>query len=106
MIRESQEMWEILIPKGRDKDHDYTVAYHQVWDKKVRQLTGGLTVYHSGEGSWISPTGKLYTERVIPVRVACTGAATMDKIAEMALDHYSQEAVMYYRIGTAYTMYK
>jgi len=57
------------------------------------------------QGEWISPTGKLYRDRVIPVRIMCE-LEQMQEIARMTLKHYEQEAVIYYAVsGNVSIMY-
>jgi hypothetical protein len=50
------------------------------------------------KGQWVSPEGKYFQERMIPVRIACT-RAQIDKIIDITLKYYEQEAVMCYRIS-------
>lgn len=51
------------------------------------------------KGKWISPNGVLFTDRMIPVRIACT-AEQMRKIIRITLNHYSDQlAVMAYLVS-------
>lgn len=92
------ELWEILVPTVRNDGHPFRTRYHRVWDAKVRAITGGLTVLHPAKGQWVAPDGRLFAERMIPVRIACT-QEQIEKIADFTIDHYQQIAVLYYRVS-------
>jgi len=92
-----KELWEILVPKENDGE-DIAVPEHNIWDAKVRAITGGLTIHRSTKGNWISPEGELVVERMIPVRIACT-ETQIHEIARMTKEFYRQDAVMYYRVS-------
>jgi hypothetical protein len=94
-----RELWEILVPCTRNDGRPISVRFHRVWDEKVRSLTGGLTIFHPAKGQWVSPSGELFVERMIPVRIAVTGNHMLNEIVQFTLDHYEQEAVMYYRVA-------
>lgn len=97
-------LWEILVPTiRRANGKPYKTRYHRVWDEKVREITGGLTVLQPVKGYWISPNEELFSERMIPVRIMCTGTE-MGKIASMTADYYDQLAVMYYKVTDAVTI--
>jgi hypothetical protein len=72
--------------------------YHRVWDAKVRDISGGLTILSPAKGHWISPDKELFVERMIPVRLLCT-FAEIKKIAAMTAKYYRQKAVMYYEVS-------
>lgn len=93
-------MWEILVPtvKSERPLKYYTTRYHRVWDEKVRELTGGLTIMTPGKGQWVSPSGKVFIERMIPVRIMAT-REEIEKIVDLTLNYYSQEAVLCYKIS-------
>lgn len=91
-------MWEILVPTIRNDGRYIKTRFHRVWDAKVRAITGGLTILPVNKGQWISPSGKLFIERMIPVRVACTRAQIED-IITMTLSYYEQEAVIAYIVS-------
>ena len=93
-------MWEILVPteKRLEPGKYYTTRYHRVWDAKVRELTGGLTILTPSRGQWVSPDGTLYHERMIPVRIAAT-REQINQIIDMTLTYYDQLAVMCYKIS-------
>jgi hypothetical protein len=69
-----------------------------VWDNKVRAISGGLTILHPTKGQWVSPDGKLFIERMIPVRIACT-SEQMDMISDITASYYQQQAVMFYTVS-------
>jgi hypothetical protein len=92
-------MWEILVPTIRRKDgKPYTTRYHKVWDKKVKEISGGLTILTPAKGKWISPDGTLFVERMIPVRIIAT-RDEIDKIIDMTIKYYDQLAVLCYKIS-------
>lgn len=93
-------LWEILVPTVRSFGENpkfYTTRYHRVWDKKVREISGGLTILSPTKGQWIHK-GEFYEERMIPVRICCT-SLEIEKIADMTAVYYNQKAVMYYKIS-------
>jgi len=93
-------LWEILVPTERDGKPVRTKS-HKEWDCQVRRITGGLTVLTPTKGQWVDPSdGKLFEERMIPVRVMCD-KADIEKIADMTAKFYRQKAVMYYLISAA-----
>ena len=92
-------IWEILVPTMTPKGRPIRTRQHRVWDEKVRTITGGLTVMPPVRGQWVSPDDKLFLERMIPVRIACT-REQITEIAIMTMQFYDQQAVMYYRISS------
>jgi hypothetical protein len=93
------ELWEILVPRAFNDGTVIPTAYHQIWDKWVRQTAGGLTILRSAKGIWESPSGEIFSESMVPVRIACSEAQVRE-IIDLTLKHYHQEAVMAYRIST------
>lgn len=94
-------MWEILVPTERRlrPGKYYKTRYHRVWDQKVRQITGGLTIMMPAKGQWIHPSTKeLFSERVIPVRVMAT-REEIDQVIKLTLDYYDQLAILCYKIS-------
>jgi hypothetical protein len=107
-------LWEILVPTQKRlttppptearallrwrKRHAYTTRYHRVWDQRVRDLTGGLTILTPARGQWVAPDGVLFSERMIPVRIATTRAIMLE-IVEFTLTYYDQLAVLCYKIS-------
>lgn len=94
-------MWEILVPTARrlEPGKYYTTRYHRVWDAKVRDITGGLTILSPAVGQWINPsTGELFKERMIPVRIMAT-QEEIEKVVDLTLIYYNQLAVLCYKIS-------
>lgn len=92
-----KRLYEILVPKSLDGE-DIDLSVHWIWDGKVRDVSGGLTIHRSAKGEWISPKGELVKENMIPVRIACT-EEQIHEIGRMTKEFYRQERVMYYRIS-------
>jgi hypothetical protein len=95
----STQLWEILVPTVRNDGRPISVRFHRVWDKKVYDITGGITILQPAKGRWIASDGTLFAERMIPVRIACT-REQMEHIARMTMDYYEQLAVMAYKISS------
>lgn len=104
----SVSMWEILVPTEKrvvpadlpadSKARYYTTRYHQVWDEKVRKVTGGLTILQPVKGQWVSPNNELFKERMIPVRLMAT-EEQISQIIDLTMQYYDQLAVMCYRVS-------
>ena len=91
-------LWEILVPVCRADGKEIDIPFHQLWDEKVRAVSGGLTITRSVRGQWIFED-KLFSERVIPCRVMAT-RWEMNQIAKITIAHYSDQlAVMFYRLS-------
>lgn len=116
-MSESPCMWEILVPTQKrvktkapdkatapgdyarwEKRHAYSTRYHRVWDTKVREISGGLTILTPAKGQWVSPDGELFVERMIPVRILATRSQIED-IVDMTLKYYDQLAVLCYKLS-------
>jgi hypothetical protein len=93
----TKQLWEILVPTVRNTGKPYHLRYHRLWDEQVRKVSGGLTILQPVKGQW-EDEAKLFNERMIPVRIACS-SAEIEKIAELTLVHYNQVAVMYYLVS-------
>lgn len=99
MITPETCMWEILVPTVRMKDgKPYRTRYHRVWDAKVREISGGLTIMPPSKGQWIAKDGELFVEKMIPVRIACT-KDQIEKIIDFTLKYYDQLAILCYMIS-------
>lgn len=95
----SLQLWEILVPTvRRSNKKPYRTRFHKVWDSKVRDIAGGLTILKPAKGEWVSTTGELHQERMIPVRIRCT-RKQMEAIVTMSLDYYDQLAIFWYRLS-------
>ena len=57
-----------------------------------------MTISRVAKGEWISPNGRLFKDRMIPVRIICS-KEDIDKIADFTILHYKQEAVLYYKVS-------
>lgn len=93
----NNSIWEILVPTMME-DKPVRTKHHKEWDKKVKKITGGLTITSPGKGYWVDPNGETITERVIPVRIMCSEDA-MNEIADITQKHYKQDAIMFYKIS-------
>lgn len=91
-------LWEILVPTVRKTGRPYRTRYHRVWDSKIREVSKGLTITEPTKGQWVSPSGKVVAERMIPVRFMAT-RAHMDEIVDLTLKYYEQDCVMCYRLS-------
>lgn len=92
-------LYEILVPTiRRISGKPYRTRFHRVWDAKVRAITGGITILPPSKGEWISGTGELFQERMIPVRILAT-RVQMETIVDLTLEYYDQLAVLAYRIS-------
>jgi hypothetical protein len=93
-----KELWEILVPHADNDGVPIPISRHREWDEKVREISGGMTIMGIARGHWLSPTGKLFIEKVIPVRVICS-ETEISAIEDLTMDFYEQEAVLSYRIS-------
>lgn len=98
-------LWEILVPATDHEGKKFPIPYHNIWDNAVREMTGGITIMAKSRGEWVSDSGTLFKERMIPVRV-WSNRGDMEKIARITLDHYDQLAVLYYLISSEVTLLK
>jgi hypothetical protein len=98
---EEKFLWEILVPTVRPNtkgERFFTTRYHRVWDSKVREITGGLTIMGAVKGQWINGSGTVFEERMIPVRIVAT-RSEIDKVIDLTLAYYEQEAVLCYKLS-------
>lgn len=94
-------LWEILVPTVRPNTEGkkfFTTKYHKAWDNKVREITSGLTIMTPAKGQWVNPCGKIFEERMIPVRIIANHEQ-INKVIDLTLEYYSQEAVLCYKIS-------
>lgn len=96
-------LYEILVPCQTNQGKPIRTRQHREWDRRVRRITGGLTVMAPSKGQWVSPSGEIFAERMIPVRIAADVAA-IQEIADMTAKFYEQEAVMFYKISDEVTV--
>lgn len=91
-------LWEILVPTVRNDGTPFKTRYHRVWDKNVREIANGLTILKPAKGQWMAPSGDLYVERMIPVRILCR-KSDIEKIIDMSMVYYDQLAILAYKIS-------
>lgn len=91
-------LWEILVPTIRNDGTPIRTRFHRVWDEKVRGVSGGLTILTPAKGQWINSQGRLFTERMIPVRILAT-RPEIETIVDMTMKYYDQEAILAYKIS-------
>jgi hypothetical protein len=92
------QLWEVLVPVADNDGNEFAVEYHQEWDSSVRDVTGGLTILRTARGQWHDSEGRLFAEKVIPVRIACDEEKVRE-IMYLTLKHYGQIAVMAYQVS-------
>ena len=81
----------------RNDGRPIRTRFHKVWDVKVRDISGGLTIMPVAKGQWLFKD-ELFQERMIPVRMIAT-RTEMDKIIDMTLKYYEQLAVLAYKVS-------
>lgn len=92
-------MFEIFVPTVTNDGKPFKTRFHRVWDNKVRELTGGLTIFKPAIGQW-EFEGELFKERMIPVRIMCTEKEMID-ISDMSAKYYDQLAMCFFKFGEA-----
>lgn len=103
-MEDSKFVWEIMVPTVSNDGTPYRTRHHREWDNRVRRISGGLTIHAVSKGQWVSPEGKVYIERMIPVRIIAT-RKEMEKIIDITLKHYpDQEAVLATVISQEYIL--
>lgn len=96
-------VWQIMVPCVRNDGRPIRARFHRVWDKRVKEVSGGMTIHLPSRGKWVSPEGTLYEERMIPVTFIATREEAMD-IVKYTITYYDQEAVLCYQIATDYIL--
>jgi len=91
-------MYEVYVPATDPEGRLIEMAYHHIWDAKVRKLTQGLTVFQPAKGQWENE-GVLYRDIMLPVRIACT-PEQLEEIVNMTAAHYRQRAVIRNLVST------
>lgn len=92
------KMWTILVPTQRNDGRPIKTRFHRVWDAKVREITGGLTILPPNKGQWVCPEGKLYAERMIPVMFTAT-EENCNTIMKLTMDYYEQLAILCWEVS-------
>src|SRR3990167_3255774 len=103
-MQEPLELFRILVPASRP-DKIIKLSHHKEWDEKVRKIASGLTILTAAKGQWVSASGDIIHDRVIPVEIACT-EKQITEIAEMTLLHYNQDCVMVNRVSDKVMFFK
>ena len=96
-------VWQILVPCKRNDGRPIHVRFHRIWDKKVKEISGGLTIHLPTKGKWINPEGKLFEEKMIPVTFIATREEVED-ICRYTIKYYEQEAVLCYKLADEYIL--
>ena len=96
---QNNPLWCVLVPTvHRVRKKPIRVREHRVWDSKVREIAGGLTILQPARGQWVGPEGKLWVDRMIPVLVSCK-QVEFDQVIAMTAHFYDEEAVMGWKIS-------
>lgn len=96
-------LYELLVPCQWNNGTPIRTRHHKEWDRKVRKVSGGMTIFSPVMGQWVTDDDTLFEDRMIPVRIYCT-QREMEKIVNITIQHYEQLAVMYYTISPACTV--
>jgi len=99
MVNKDKSLWEILVPTYSNEGLEFSLEHHKKWDDKIRSLSGGLTILRTARGQWIDPDGKLFFDKMIPVRVYCA-EHEIEEIIQFTMSHYEQKAVMAYQVSS------
>lgn len=93
------EMWEIYVPTMTNDGVPFKTRHHREWDKQVKKITNGLTIFKPVTGIWVDKSVKKeYRERMIPVRIACSKSEIIE-IMKRTERHYNQIDVLAYKIS-------
>ena len=108
MSDDTMMLYEILVPCQWNDGRPVRKRHHREWDSRIRRIAGGLTIMTPVKGQWVNTREihdvEVYEDRMIPVRIFCT-QNQMDRIARLTIEHYEQEAVMYYCIASWATIH-
>ena len=97
------QLWEILVPTHDNDGKKIRLSHHHEWDSKVESLCGGLTILKAAKGRW-RHKGKLFAEKMIPVRIVCS-KVQIEVIAKLTQLHYKQIQVMYFLVSEQVMFY-
>lgn len=89
---EIREAWMIYVPTTMD-GKQIELVHHQVWDKVVSNISGGLTLHNTLTGKWQDQT-----ETNIQVEIAIF-PGQLEAILDFTLRHYKQKAIMAKKIS-------
>lgn len=96
-------LWELLVPTTRNDGRPIHTRFHRVWDNKVKDISGGLTILHPTIGYWVNE-GQTQKERMIPVRIMCS-IEQFREILKITLKYYEQKSIIWYRLSTEVGFY-
>lgn len=102
-MTEEKSVWQILVPCKRNDGTPVRTRFHKVWDEKIKAISGGMTIHLPTKGKWISPSGDLFEERMIPVTFIATKKQAED-IVDYTLKYYDQLAVLCYKISNDFIL--
>lgn len=91
-------LWEILVPTVRNDGRPIRTRFHRVWDAKVRDISGGLTIMNATKGQWVGQDDELFDERMIPVRIIAN-EEQINEIIKLTIEYYDQQAVLAYKVS-------
>lgn len=97
------KMFTILVPTVRNDGRPFRTRYHRVWDAKVREISGGLTIMPPVKGQWLHGSD-LFIERMIPVSFIAT-EDQKDQIVAMTAEYYDQIAILCWEVSPNVTLY-
>ena len=102
----TKKLYEIMVPTISNEGKPFRTRHHREWDRQVREISNGLTIYTPAKGQWIDEdSGELFVERMIPVRIACT-SSEIYIIMEITTNHYDQIDVMAYVVSEEVLFYR
>lgn len=106
MTQIDMQLWEILVPTvHRISGKPIKTRYHRVWDTKVREIAGGLTILRPAKGIWVHErSGEIFEERMIPVRIAAP-RSKITEIISLTATYYDQYTVMAYKVSETVILY-
>ena len=101
-----KKLYEIFVPTTYGHNKKFIkIEKHKQWDKKIRKITGGLTICAVARGQWVNPeNGELFEERIIPVRIMAT-EKQIREILHFTKYHYCQKAIMFYKVTDKVAIY-
>ncbi len=91
-------LWEILVPACDNNGKRFSLNHHKIWDKKVMQVSHGMTIQKIANGRWVSPKCGMFKEKMIPVRFI-SNQKEAKEIVNFTLSHYNQKAVLAYQLS-------
>lgn len=98
-------LYEVLVPTVRNNGKPYRTRHHREWDKQVRRITNGLTIQAPAKGQWVSPSGDLFIERMIPVRIIATKEQILE-VLRLTFKHYSDQlAILCFKVSDEAIIY-